>query len=100
MSYITNLNPYHYQQNINVSISGDRESVQTDSNSGVKTGSEHGLQNGDIIQGEIVETDGSQVKLMLNEGMVLTARLEQEIQLLLGQKMIFAVRGGKVRRFL
>lgn len=95
MSYITNLNPYHYQQNINVSISGDRESVQTDSNSGVKTGSEHGLQNGDIIQGEIVETDGSQVKLMLNEGMVLTARLEQEIQLLLGQKMIFAVRGGK-----
>lgn len=95
MSYITNLNPYQYQQNVNVSISGDRECVQTDSNSDVKTGSEHGLQNGDIIQGEIVETDGSQVKLMLNEGMVLTARLEQEIQLLLGQKMIFAVRGGK-----
>lgn len=93
MNQISDLN--QYQQNVNVTISGNRGIIANSDNTNTSSQNTGNiLQPGEIFQGQIVGMDGDHVRLLLNEGMILNAKLDQEIQMLLGQKMIFAVRGN------
>lgn len=94
MNHITNLTSYQYQNGINVTTSGNNEITQGQPDASNAHLNISNLHSGDIIQGKIMEMDGNQIKLMLNEGTILNARLEQEIQMLLGQKLFFAVQNN------
>ena len=53
------------------------------------------LQPGDTFQGEIMSVNGQDVQLQLANGMYMTARLEGDVQLALGQLLNFQVQSNQ-----
>lgn len=56
------------------------------------------LQPGDTFQGEIMAVSGQEVQLALTNGQVMTAKLEAQIQLALGQLLNFEVQSNENAR--
>ncbi len=50
---------------------------------------------GQVLQGEIVEKSGNEVKLRLDKDVVITARLDRDINLTVGQSVTFEVQSGQ-----
>ncbi len=57
--------------------------------------SENKIVPGQTIQGEVVGKDGNSVQIALDSETVLTARLERDLNIALGQNLSFEVRAGK-----
>ncbi|MDE6662921.1 MAG: flagellar hook-length control protein FliK [Lachnospiraceae bacterium] len=57
--------------------------------------SENKIVPGQTIQGEVVGKDGNTVQIALDSETVLTARLERDLNIALGQSLSFEVRAGK-----
>lgn len=52
------------------------------------------LKPGDTIQGEVLSKNGSEVQIRIDANAIMTARLEKDIRLTLGQNMTFEVKSN------
>ena len=56
------------------------------------------LQAGDTFQGEIASVNGQEIQLQLSNGQYMTAKLEAQMQLALGQILNFEVQSNENNR--